>query len=147
MLYSKPTKKVNTQNKPNMKTKNVIACLCLSLAFYGVKAQTKPAKAPVKSTAAKNVTATKEEIQEGVNIMAKSDCFACHKLDEKSIGPSYVDISKKYPMTENNIAALSTKIIKGGSGNWGTMPMAPHASITPEQSKKIVKYILTVSKK
>ncbi len=130
-----------------MKPKLFITTICLSLGFFVAKAQDKNTKPAAKQKTSKKATASKEEIQEGIGIMAKSDCFACHKLDEKSIGPSYLEIEKKYPLTEDNVNTLASKIIKGGSGSWGTMPMSPHASITPEQSKKIVKYILTASKK
>ncbi len=130
-----------------MKPKKLIIFICLSIAFYGANAQNKPAKSSEKKVSEKKVKASKEEVQEGISIMAKSDCFACHQVDEKSIGPSYLEIANKYALTEGNLNALGTKIIKGGSGSWGTMPMSPHASITPEQSHKIVKYILTISKK
>ncbi|HEU4790744.1 MAG TPA: c-type cytochrome, partial [Flavobacterium sp.] len=73
----------------------------------------------------------KEDIQasEGELIMKKQDCATCHKIDKKVIGPSFLDISKKYSMNDKNINYLSDKIIKGGSGVWGTIPMAPHAAL------------------
>nr|AUN37932.1 cytochrome c551/c552 [uncultured bacterium] len=89
-----------------------------------------------------------EEIQpsEGEVIMKKLDCATCHKMDKKVIGPSFLDIAKKYPTNEKNINYLSDKIIKGGSGVWGAIPMAPHATLKKDEAKKIAKYILSLNK-
>ncbi|HKO78063.1 MAG TPA: c-type cytochrome [Flavobacterium sp.] len=90
----------------------------------------------------------KDQVQtsEGEKIMAKQDCATCHKIDKKVIGPSYLDIAKKYPMNDKNISYLSDKIIKGGSGVWGAIPMAPHATLKKDDAKKIAKYILSLNK-
>ena len=83
---------------------------------------------------------------EGEKLIAKSDCVACHKIDKKLIGPSYLDIANKYPNNEKNVTYLSNKIINGGSGVWGTIPMAAHASMKKEEAKTIAKYILSLQK-
>lgn len=90
----------------------------------------------------------KNEVQhsEGDKIMAKLDCATCHKIDKKVIGPSYLDIAKKYPMNDKNVSYLSDKIIKGGSGVWGAIPMAPHSALKKDDAKKIAKYILSLNK-
>jgi cytochrome c len=90
----------------------------------------------------------KDKIQpsEGEKIMSKQDCVACHKIDKKLVGPSYLDIAKKYPMNDKNINYLSEKIIKGGSGVWGAIPMAAHTALKKDDAKKIAKYILSLNK-
>lgn len=90
----------------------------------------------------------KEDIQpsEGELIMKKLDCATCHKIDKKVIGPSYLDIAKKYPANDKSINYLSDKIIKGGSGVWGAIPMAPHTTLKKDDAKKIAKYILSLNK-
>jgi len=98
------------------------------------------------SNAAKSQTADpKKDIEAGKLLVSKSDCFACHKTDGKLVGPSYADVAKKYPATDANIAMLSGKIIKGGSGTWGQIPMAAHPKVTQVDAKKMVKYILSLS--
>ncbi|MBF4472058.1 MULTISPECIES: c-type cytochrome [Flavobacterium] len=89
-----------------------------------------------------------EEVQpsEGELIIKKLDCATCHKIDKKVIGPSYLDIAKKYPMNDKSISYLSDKIIKGGSGVWGAVPMASHGTLKKEDAKKIAKYILSLNK-
>ena len=80
----------------------------------------------------------------GKELMAAQDCATCHKETEKVIGPSFKDVAAKYPNTPENISTLADKIIKGGSGNWGEIPMAPHAAISKSDAEEMVKYILTV---
>ncbi|MGL3000492.1 c-type cytochrome [Flavobacterium sp. RSSB_23] len=87
-----------------------------------------------------------EQPSEGEKLIAKQDCATCHKIDKKVIGPSYLDIAKKYPMNDKNINYLSDKIIKGGSGVWGAIPMAAHGALKKDDAKKIAKYILSLNK-
>lgn len=84
------------------------------------------------------------EITEGKNLIAKSDCLTCHKLDVKLIGPAYKDVAAKYPANNENYNLLAKKIISGGSGTWGEVPMSPHPTISETDAKKMAKYILTV---
>jgi len=80
----------------------------------------------------------------GEELITKSDCLTCHKVDVKLLGPAYKDVAAKYPATDENIEMLAGKIIKGGAGNWGDIPMAPHPSINESDAKEMVKYILAL---
>lgn len=82
----------------------------------------------------------------GEQLISKSDCLSCHKVDVKLLGPAYQDVAAKYPATDENIELLAGKIIKGGAGNWGDIPMAPHPSISEDDAKEMVKYILSLKK-
>lgn len=86
------------------------------------------------------------DYQKGLELIAKSDCLTCHKVDEKLIGPSYRDIANKYESKEANIKMLSEKIVKGGSGVWGDVPMAAHPQITEQDAVQMVKYIMLLKK-
>lgn len=99
-------------------------------------------------------TATKTEdnsnnplYQKGVALIAGSDCLTCHKLNEKNIGPAYQDIANKYDNTDENINLLASKIIKGGKGVWGEVPMTPHTQISNEDAATMVKYIFLFKNK
>ncbi len=75
--------------------------------------------------------------------LAKSkNCLACHAVDKKLVGPAYKDIANKYAGQKDAEAMLSEKVIKGGKGVWGQIPMPPNASVTPAESTKLVKWIL-----
>ena len=83
---------------------------------------------------------------EGEKLIATLDCKTCHNKDKKIIGPSYSDIAKKYPNNDKTISDLSSKIIKGGSGVWGAIPMAAHPNLKKDEAKSIAKYILSLKK-
>ncbi|MBV8327726.1 c-type cytochrome [Chryseobacterium sp.] len=80
----------------------------------------------------------------GWKLIEGADCLACHKTDAKLIGPSYQEVADKY--TEADLERLARKIIDGGKGNWGDIPMTPHQGITQDHAKQMVKYILSLKK-
>lgn len=88
----------------------------------------------------------KTAMEAGELLIVKSDCIGCHHKENKLIGPSYQDIAAKYPATDENISLLAGKILKGGKGVWGQVPMTPHTKITEDEAKTIVKYILSLKK-
>lgn len=118
---------------------------------YTALSQTSKAKTTTKAvskTAAVQKTGTsKQEIEEGKQLMSKSDCMACHTLQSKMVGPAYIDVAKKYAVTDANINLLAQKVISGGSGVWGDIPMPPHPALPSADVKKIVRYILSLNSK
>ncbi len=80
----------------------------------------------------------------GDQIMETLDCSGCHVVNEKMIGPSYQQIADKY--SEKDAELLASKIIEGGSGVWGGVPMSPHPQVSKEDAKKMVQYILSLKK-
>ncbi|SDD90521.1 cytochrome c [Mucilaginibacter pineti] len=82
----------------------------------------------------------------GEKLIGNYDCNTCHKVDVKIVGPAFQDVAKKYPATQANIDTLANKIINGGKGNWGDIPMAPHPTLAVADAKEIVKYILSLKK-
>ena len=82
----------------------------------------------------------------GAQLIAKSDCQTCHKEQEKLVGPAFIEVANKYSSSPAEIDTLANKIIKGGSGHWGTVPMAPHATISMDDARTMVKYILSLKK-
>ncbi|MEJ5051695.1 c-type cytochrome [Chryseobacterium culicis] len=80
----------------------------------------------------------------GDQIMETLDCSGCHSVNERMIGPSYKEIAGKY--SEKDTELLASKIIEGGSGVWGSVPMAAHPQVSKEDAKKMVEYILSQKK-
>ncbi|MDQ7950040.1 MAG: c-type cytochrome, partial [Pedobacter sp.] len=89
---------------------------------------------------------SKPAMDAGELLIVKSDCIGCHQKENKMVGPAYLDVAAKYPATDENIAMLASKIMKGGKGVWGTVPMTPHPKITEDEAKSMVKYILSLKK-
>jgi cytochrome c len=94
------------------------------------------------ANAKKDVTQSPEYLA-GKTLVENSGCVTCHKVAEQSTGPSFQAIAAKYPNRVETYELLSSKIIKGGSGNWGSIPMTPHPNITNEDAVTMVKYILS----
>jgi cytochrome c len=83
----------------------------------------------------------------GLALVGKSDCLTCHKVNEASTGPAYKDVAAKYSnAADTTIERLANTIIKGGSGNWGSIPMTPHPTVSLDDAKQMVKYVLLLNK-
>lgn len=106
------------------------------------KPQAKPDEIlPEPSEVAPNTAIAKEDTW---GLIQDAGCLACHKKEGKLVGPSFQEIAEKY--TEADVDHLATKIIEGGNGVWGQVPMSPHQQLSHENAQKMVKYILTLKK-
>ena len=86
------------------------------------------------------------DYEKGLALVGKNDCFTCHKVNEASTGPAYKAVAEKYSNTPEVIETLSEKVIKGGAGNWGVVPMTPHPQLSKEDAATMVKYVLSLKK-
>jgi cytochrome c len=82
--------------------------------------------------------------KDGKALIEGSDCRTCHKDDAKLIGPSYKEVAKKYENNDANVKMLAEKVVKGGQGVWGEIPMAGHPNVSQEDAEAMVKYILSM---
>jgi cytochrome c len=78
----------------------------------------------------------------GLAVIRASNCFNCHNFNSKSIGPSFYDISKRYPATVSNIDTLTKRIREGSSGLWVKEKMPSHPELTNGEIKSTVQWIL-----
>jgi cytochrome c len=85
--------------------------------------------------------------QKAITIIANSDCRTCHLVDEKSQGPAWRDVANKYAGQDTAVRYLADKIIAGGSGVWGTIPMAPHPTMSREDAETLAQYVLLLKNK
>lgn len=92
------------------------------------------------------VTAPAVPDDRGLELIGASDCTTCHQIDKKAIGPAYVDVAAKYENTPAVVDTLVSKIINGGSGNWGQIAMSPHPQLPEADVREMVKYILSLKK-
>jgi cytochrome c len=102
------------------------------------------AAAPAADAAAPATAPVAAAGKDGKALIEGSDCRTCHKDDAKLIGPSYQEVAKKYESNDKNIKMLAEKVLKGGQGVWGEIPMAGHPNLTLEDAEAMVKYILTM---
>ncbi len=74
------------------------------------------------------------------------NCMACHAIEKKLVGPSYKDIATKYAGQADAVDKLASKVIKGGAGVWGPVPMPANPQVSDADAKKLVAWILAGSK-
>ena len=73
-----------------------------------------------------------------------SGCLACHQVDTKVVGPAYKDVAAKYKGDAEAFDKLVHKVMNGGSGTWGQVPMPPNAHVGEEKIRTLVKWILSL---
>ncbi|RYF24976.1 MAG: c-type cytochrome [Comamonadaceae bacterium] len=95
------------------------------------------------ATAAAGVAATSPALADQQLATAKN-CMTCHAVDKKLVGPSFKDVAAKYSGQKDATEKLSSKIIKGGAGAWGPVPMPANPQVSADEARKLVEWILTV---
>ena len=129
-------------------SKKLVVVLFGSLlaAACGNSGDTKSASKDSTATAApaNNVASDK-----ALELIAASDCTTCHRLSKNATGattgPAYSDVAAKYsPAADTTVDRLVKKIITGGSGVWGSVPMTPHPALKEADIRTMVNYILTL---
>jgi cytochrome c len=115
------------------------------LMACGSNKDNKAAEATTETSSTTSLSAN-PDYQKGLELIGKNDCLTCHKANEKNIGPAYKDVAAKYENNDDNVKMLAEKIIKGGSGVWGAIPMTPHPTVTQEDAEAMVKYVLLLKK-
>ena len=126
----------------------ILSCTMLAAAC-GNSGETKSADSTSSTTTPPATTAAADP--KGLVLIGGSDCTTCHRVHKESsgasIGPAYSEVAAKYaPAADTTVDRLVKKIISGGSGVWGTVPMTPHAAVTPADAKEMVNYIMTLKK-
>ena len=79
-----------------------------------------------------------------LQLATAKNCMACHAVDKKMVGPSYKDVAKKYAGDAKAVDMLATKIIKGGSGVWGAIPMPANPQVSEADAKKLAAWVLSL---
>jgi cytochrome c len=78
------------------------------------------------------------------DLAQKKNCMACHAVDKKLVGPAYKDVAAKYAGQKDAVDKLSAKVLKGGAGVWGAVPMPANPLVTDAEAKQLVQWILTL---
>ena len=73
----------------------------------------------------------------------KKMCMACHTLSKKVVGPAYKDVAAKYA-GQNVSAWLASKIISGGGGVWGVVPMPANPRVSQAEADELARWILSL---
>lgn len=133
-----------------MKRTTIISLICACILI--VSCDVRPKKDPKHSP---GTTATDSIINSGGNIadtnfrkgarlIAANDCFTCHRIEEKTTGPSYREIAARYHYNEGNVENLSHSIMYGAKGLWGDKAMTPHNNVEKRDAVEMARYILSL---
>jgi cytochrome c len=71
------------------------------------------------------------------------NCMACHALDKKLVGPAYKEVAAKYAGQKDAVDRLASKIMKGGAGVWGPVPMPANAQVNEAEAKRLAAWVMT----
>ena len=91
-----------------------------------------------------NGSANKDLGPAGMKLMKRSDCFNCHAVDQKRVGPMLLEIATKYRGKDGALEASIQRVLKGSTGAWGKIPMIPHSQHTPEEIREMVGWIYSL---
>ena len=78
------------------------------------------------------------------DLAQKKGCMACHQLQTKVVGPAYKDVAAKYAKDKDAAKKLAEKVIKGGSGVWGPVPMPANTQVSAAEAKDLAQWVLKV---
>ena len=79
----------------------------------------------------------------GMDLAKAKNCLACHAVSTKLVGPAYKDVAAKYAGQKDAEAKLAAKVIKGGAGTWGAIPMPANPQVSEAEAKTLVKWVLS----
>lgn len=71
------------------------------------------------------------------------NCMACHAVNNKVVGPAFKDVAAKYAGQKDAEDKLVQKVIKGGSGVWGAVPMPANPQVSEAEARTLVKWVLS----
>ena len=79
----------------------------------------------------------------GLDLAKSKNCLACHAVASKLVGPAYKDVAAKYAGQKDAEGKLVTKVMKGGSGSWGAVPMPANPQVSEAEAHTLVKWVLS----
>jgi cytochrome c len=123
-----------------------VVAFCVMISSCGPKKEAKETEDYGTPEATEEAPAVSDNnaIAQGEALVKASDCKTCHHPVNKIIGPAHTDVAKKYEFTEANVKMLADKIIKGGQGVWGQIPMTAHPDVSQADAEKMAKYVLSL---
>jgi cytochrome c len=88
-----------------------------------------------------SVYASADDVR-AMTVAKQNACMGCHAVDKKIVGPGFQAVAKKYANDPSAAAFLKNKIIKGGSGSWGVVPMPANAKLSDADVSLLASWIL-----
>jgi len=80
--------------------------------------------------------------QKAFALAKQNACLGCHALNKKIVGPSFESVAEKYQNDSNAQTFLKNKILKGGAGSWGVVPMPANTKLSDADVSLLTNWIL-----
>ncbi|MGF6409944.1 c-type cytochrome [Paraburkholderia sp. MM5482-R1] len=80
----------------------------------------------------------------GLALAQQKNCMSCHSVTRPFMGPALHDVAARYAGRNDAAAYLKRKILDGGTGVWGTVPMPANTQLTPDQAATLAAWVLTL---
>jgi len=90
------------------------------------------------------LTATSLPALANPDLAQKKNCMTCHTTDKKVVGPAYKEVAAKYAGQKDAVDKLAQKVVKGGVGAWGQVPMPANPQVTEAEAKQLVQWIMSL---
>ncbi len=71
------------------------------------------------------------------------NCMGCHHMTDRRVGPPFKQIAARYAGQADAADKLTQKVLKGGAGSWGAVPMPENRQVSPAEARQLVQWILT----
>jgi cytochrome c len=79
-------------------------------------------------------------------LATQHNCLACHGVANKIVGPAFTDVAKKHAGRSDAVAYLTQKVLGGGSGVWGAIPM-PAQTLPAADAQAIAQWLADGAKR
>jgi cytochrome c len=77
-------------------------------------------------------------------LATRKNCMACHQIDKKVVGPAYKDVAARYAGNKDAVDLLARKIVGGGAGVWGPVPMPANVQVSEAEAKQLAAWVLSL---
>lgn len=81
---------------------------------------------------------------DNADLARSKNCMACHSISSKVVGPAFKDVAKRYAGQPDAVEKLVQKVLKGGSGAWGVVPMPANTQVTEAEAHELVHWVLSL---
>ena len=122
----------------------ILLCWIIALSSCGSKKESAATEEFVANKATSEPMVAQDQIALGETLVKSNDCSTCHHKTSTLIGPAHTAVANKYEFTLENAKMLAGKIVKGGTGVWGEIPMNAHGDISQSDAEAMARYVLSL---
>jgi cytochrome c len=88
----------------------------------------------------------KNNVDPGLALAKQSDCFNCHQVEQRLVGPSYLEVAERYRGVAGALEASVLRVRNGSSGVWGPIPMLAHQQHTSDEIAQMVAWVFSLER-